>query len=119
MDEKSQVKVVIKTWDSIYLIPVKDILYCEEDNGCTKFHILNHEPIPASETLNEYETMLSENGFFRIHEKYLVNLRHIIGFENDPDSVLLMDYDHCIPLASRKEMELLEKLNRMASCRNF
>ena len=41
MDERSQVKVVIKTWDNIYLIPVKEILFCQEDSGYTKFHLRN------------------------------------------------------------------------------
>jgi two-component system, LytTR family, response regulator len=115
MDEKSKVKVVIKTWDSFYLIPVKDILFCEEDSGFTKFYIRNQDSILGSDSLNAYEAMLSENGFFRIHENYLINLRHIIGFENDPDSVILMDNDHDLPAESRRQLDMVERMKRMVT----
>jgi len=119
MDEKSQVKVVIKTWDSIYMIPVKDILFCEEDSGYTRFHIRNQKPILGSDTINEYETMLAENGFFRIHENYLINLRHIIGFENDPDSIVLMDHDYGLPAESRRQLEMVERMRRVVTSSKF
>ena len=119
MDERSQVKVVIKTWDNIYLIPVKEILFCEEDSGYTKFHLRNKESIMGSGSLNEYEAMLSENGFFRIHENYLINLRHIIGFENDPDSIVLLDHDYGIPAESRRQLEMVERMKRVVTGSKF
>ena len=115
MDEKSKVKVVIKTWDSFYLIPVKDILFCEEDSGYTKFHLRNQKSILGSDSLNEYEDLLIENGFFRIHENYLINLRHIIGFENDPDCIVIMDYDFGLPAESHRQLEMVERMKRMVT----
>ena len=118
MDEKSEVKVFIKTWDSFILIPVQDILFCEEDSGYTRFHRRNQKSILAYDTRDEYETMLSENGFFRIHENYLVNLRHIIGFEKDPDSIILMDHDYGIPAESRRQLEMVERMRRVVTGSN-
>ncbi len=118
MREKSSTKVVIKTRGTYYLIPAEEILFCEEKAGRIRFHTRNHGLIPASGTINNYEPRLLPKGFFRTHEKYLVNLRHIIGFENDPNSVFLMDFDHSIPIESRRELELLEKMNRMAKSKS-
>ncbi|TVQ20246.1 MAG: LytTR family transcriptional regulator [Bacteroidetes bacterium] len=117
MDEKSQVKIFIKTWDSFSLVQVQDIIFCEEDSGYTRFHIRNRESILGSDSLNEYENMLSENGFFRINKNYLINLCHIIGFENDPDSITLPDHE--IPAESHRQLEMVERMNRMATSRNF
>jgi len=115
MDERSQVKAVIKTWDNIHLIPVKEILFCEEDSGYTKFHLRNQKTLLGSDNLNEYETMLSENGFFRIHENYLINLRHIIGFENDPDNIVLLDHEYGLPAESRRQLDMVERMRRMVT----
>lgn len=114
-NDNASVKIVIKTRGSLFLIAVGDIFFCEGDSGYTKFHIRNHKPILASTTLDKYEFMLTDYGFFRPHENYLINLQNITGFENDPDTVLLLEGDYRIPVESRKELELLEKIKRMTS----
>jgi len=47
--EKDEIKrIIVKTVDSIHVINVEDIIFCESDKGYTTFHLLNQTKILSS-----------------------------------------------------------------------
>jgi two-component system, LytTR family, response regulator len=112
-DTKAGIKIILKTHDNIYLVPVNDILYCESDDNYTRFHLLNKQEIFVSTTLKEYEDMLADSGFLRVHKSYLVNLKYFWRFEKAEGGFVVLEGDVKIPVASRKREELLEMLDRL------
>ncbi|TVQ13859.1 MAG: DNA-binding response regulator [Bacteroidetes bacterium] len=114
-DDKNHQKIIIKTYDNIHLVPVRDILFCESDNNYTRIHLLDHRQIMVSATLKEYEDILSESGFFRIHKSYLINMKRIIRFERAEGGSVVLEGDIKIPVASRKREELLEILDQLTN----
>ncbi|MBN1198596.1 MAG: response regulator transcription factor [Bacteroidales bacterium] len=106
-------KIVLRTMESIHVIPVEDILYCASDSNYTTFILAGSKRIVVSKTLKEYEDMLRGSGFFRVHKSYLVNLSNMIRLDKGEGGTLVMGNDDRIPVgASRKEqlMELFDKL---------
>jgi len=63
--------------DSIQYVDIEDIHYCEANAGYTIFFLKNKEKIMVSKPLLTYENLLSESGFFRIHDKYLLSLKEV------------------------------------------
>jgi two-component system, LytTR family, response regulator len=110
---ESDIKIVIRTFDNIHIVPVQDILYCESDNNYTRFHLMNGNPIMVSATLKEYEDLLGEKGFMRIHKSYLINLRHMRRFEKADGGTVVLEGEAKVPVASRKRDELLEMFDRL------
>ena len=112
-DDKNHKKIIIKTHDNIYLVPVQDIFYCQSDNNYTRFHLSGHKQIMVSATLKEYEDLLSDSGFFRIHKSYLINMKRITRFERAEGGSVVLEGNIKIPVASRKREELLAILERL------
>ena len=106
-------KLIIKTAESIHLLHMQDILYCESDGGYTTFHMEDGQQIIASSTLRDYEEILSDFGFFRIHRSFLINMKHIVRFEKTDGGVVVLNGEIKIPVASRKKDLLLEMFERL------
>ena len=49
---------------------------CEADRNYTNFHLINNRHFLASKTLKEYEEILVDHGFLRVHKSHLINLAH-------------------------------------------
>jgi two-component system LytT family response regulator len=112
--DKSLKKIIIRNADSISLVSVKDIVYCESDSNYTTVHLSGQQKIVVSSTLKEYEELLTDYGFFRVHKSFLINLRCIARFEKAEGGTVILENDTRIPVASRKRELFLEMLNRLA-----
>lgn len=111
--EKSKKKIILKTFDNIYIIKIRDIVYCESQDNYTNFHLISDRKILVSTTLKEYDEMLSEFGFFRAHKSYLINLIHIDRFEKADGGFIVLNDEIKLPVASRKKEQLLDMLDRI------
>lgn len=111
--DKSKKKIILKTFDNIHLVKLIDIVYCESNDNYTNFHLMNDNKILVSNTLKEYDEMLSEYGFFRAHKSYLINLIHINRFEKADGGAIVLANEIKLPVASRKKELLLEMFNKI------
>lgn len=103
-------KIAIPSMDGIRLEEVTNIKYCQSDNYYTIIHLNNDEKVIVSKTLKEYDTMLSSEGFIRIHQKYLVKVSEIKSYsKSDGGFVTLQDGTH-LTVSRRKKEELLQLL---------
>jgi two-component system LytT family response regulator len=107
-------KIILRTNESIHLLDIANIICCDSDNSYTTVHTIEGEKIIVSRTLKEYEEMLTEYGFYRVHKSYLVNLLHIKRFDRVDGGYVVLTNDLKIPVASRKRDEVLELLEKMA-----
>jgi two-component system LytT family response regulator len=107
-------KIILKTTENIYLIDLQDIISCESDDSYSIINTMNGERIIVSKTLKEYDDLLSECGFFRVHKSFLINVVHIKRFEKQDGGYIIMTNDLKIPVASRKRDELLEMFEKLA-----
>jgi two-component system LytT family response regulator len=113
-DLRQKKKIVLKTLENIYLVEIQNITYCESDGCYTNVHTVAGEKIMISRTLREFDDMLSDSGFYRVHKSYLINLSHITRFEKQEGGYIILTKGEKVPVASRKRDELLqmfEKLN--------
>jgi len=106
-------KIILRTLDSIHLISTHDIFYCESDGSYTTFYLLNGNKIQVSTRLKEYDDLLSEFGFFRVHKSYLINLTHISRFDKSEGGYIVLTNDSKVPVSSRKRDRILELFNMM------
>lgn len=112
--KKQHKKMIIKTTENIHLLDVKNIISCESDSSYTTIHTSEGEKILVSKTLKDYEDMLTECGFYRVHKSFLINLLHIKRFERHDGGYIVLTNELKIPVASRKRDELLLLFEKMA-----
>jgi two-component system, LytTR family, response regulator len=111
---KQQKKIIVKTTENIHLLELKNIISCESDSSYTTIRTTEGDAIMVSKSLKEYEELLSDCGFYRVHKSHLINLIHIKRFERQDGGSIVLTNDLKIPVASRKREEMLELLERMA-----
>lgn len=105
-------KIVLKTSDNIYVINVKNIIRCLSESNYTTLYINDKRKIVISKTLKEYENLLCEFGFIRIHRSHLININYIERYSKD-NSILHMKDNSQIPVSHRKKDQLIQILENL------
>ena len=106
-------KVLLKTAESLHIIKLSDIYYCEAHGGYTLFYTGVDQHILVSKPLGEYEELFIEYGFFRVHKSYMVNLQKVERFIKEEGGALLMGEGIRVPVASRKKDQLITLLEKL------
>lgn len=109
---KSKKKIVLKTMERIYSVDIDDIIRFESDGGYTKVYLVDGKRIMVSRTMKEFDDLLLDVGFLRVHHSHLVNMNHLFCFEKAEGHVVMKD-DSIVPVSNRKKDQLLELLNML------
>jgi putative methionine-R-sulfoxide reductase with GAF domain len=104
LSEKKQFqKIVLPTNEGYHFLHIDDILYCKADNSYTIFYCTDGKKIIVSKNIGEYETLLRNNHFFRIHHSLLINLAHVQKVCKKDGGRIFMSNSQSLPLAQRKK----------------
>ncbi len=104
-----QKKICLTTLKGFQIIPLSEILYCTADGGYTNFILSDNSKICVSKSISEFENMLDDNEFLRIHKSSIVNLDHIKEYRRGDGGSLIMANDYEIEVSRRKKELFLEK----------
>jgi two-component system LytT family response regulator len=105
-------QLAVPAISGMIFIKVPDILYCEADSNYTKIFLINKKKIVSSRTLKEYEELLEDNGFIRIHHSHLVNKSHVVQYIKGEGGQVLMADGVSLNVSRRKKEDVVEKLKR-------
>ena len=103
-------KLAVPTLQGLEFLKVGDIIFCEADGNYTMVHLRDKQQLLVSKTLKEFENLLEESGFCRIHHSYLVNLAHIEKYERGEGGSVTMTDNYHIDVSRRKKDELLRRI---------
>ena len=103
-------RIALSNADGMHLFDISDIIRCESEDNYTKFYIKNNKPILISKTLKDYEELLSEHGFERIHQSHLINLSYLKSYIKKDGGYVVMADNSNLPVSQRKKERLQELL---------
>lgn len=106
-------KIVIPSSDGMHIIKVSDILRCESSSNYTQFVLKTGKNLLASKTLKEFDNMLSDHNFERIHKSHLVNMDYVKRYVQSDGGYVIMEDDSRIPVANRKKEHLMALLKSL------
>ncbi len=101
-------KVTINTNEGTLYFDTDDILFLEGQSNYTKFYFINKKTLLTSQNLKNYENILDDYGFIRIHKSLIVNKIHIEKIKNN--NIFLKNHIQPLVIAKRRKIEILEKL---------
>lgn len=90
-DDRKISKLVISNMEGFRVLDIEDVIRLEGDRNYTHFILRDGKRILATKTLGDYERLLNEFGFFRIHQSTVVNLRHVTAFHRSDNMVEMID----------------------------
>ncbi len=105
-------KVFLNSNETVEMVTVGDITYCEADRMYCVVHVLPNRKIMMTKTLKDLEEKLLPYGFFRAHKSYLVNIERVERFDKRNNLLKMVDGSK-IPLSHRRKDELFELLKRI------
>jgi two-component system LytT family response regulator len=79
----------------------------------------DEKKIVVSRQLGEYEKLLPENNFTRIHDKYIINLAYIKEYIKGSGGEVVLENGKEIPVATRRKEDFLARFDkwiRIQSC---
>ncbi|GGA86252.1 LytR/AlgR family response regulator transcription factor [Puia dinghuensis] len=110
MLQLSQQKMAIPTITGLTFVPVQDILRFEAKGNYTTINLCNGESIVATRTIKDYEDVLPEAIFCRIHNSHIINLARIQKYQKGRGGSVVMEDGSVIEVASRRREEFLRRL---------
>lgn len=105
---QKQQYVTLKNFGTVLRLPVFDISHCEVRNH-TVYIYVSGDVKEFRGSMAELETTLSQYGFFRCHQSFLVNIDYIKEIESQQ---LLLTTGESIPISRKRKKEFLDEISR-------
>lgn len=110
-DRKSR-KIGLPVQSGVHFYPLEEIVRLQSQSNYTTFYLTSGREILVSKTLKEYEELLSDQGFARVHQSHIINLEHITQYiKSDGGYLLLSDHSN-VPISKNYKEQFLEQLNK-------
>jgi len=100
-------RIAIPVQKGYHLVPVDEIMYCHAEKEYTFIKLAKGETICSSLNLGEYEILLHDYDFFRVHHSYIVNREYIEDYHKGDGGEILTTRQQRIPVSRRKRDEFL------------
>lgn len=100
----------IPTSNGLVFVKVNDIIRCESSSNYTVFFLTSKDQVVATKTLKEFEELLEDSGFIRIHHSHLINKLHLKQYIKGAGGQVIMSDGITLDVSRRKKDEVIEKL---------
>ena len=107
-------KIIIPSTDGLNIVKLGDIIRLEADDVYTMFYMTDGKRFVASKPLNNYEKILEDLPFSRVHSKHLINLMYIKRYIKGKGGSVIMEDNTEVEVSVRKKADFLEKLKAFA-----
>jgi two-component system LytT family response regulator len=111
--EKEQFKLALPGSGEIRYVNVQDIIRLQAERNYTRIYFTGNKNFLSAKTLKEYEEMLQDQDFIRVHKSHLVNAAFMTNY--DRDGWLFMEDGSKVEVARRKKEYLLKWLRKPTS----
>ena len=103
-------RISIPTVDGISFVEINDIIRCQSQINYTVIFLKDKQKITVAKTLKEFEELLSDYNFYRVHNSHLVNLSCIKKYHKGKGGSVFMTDHSEIEVSTRRKEGLLERL---------
>jgi len=108
--KNKQQKLALPTLEGLIFIDVNDIIKLEADGSYTIFHFLQKNTLMVSKPIKEYEELLEDDNFMRVHHSYIINLGHIKKYVRGSGGHVIMKDDSLVDVSVRKKDDFLKRV---------
>jgi len=103
-------KISVPTVYGFSFLQVNDIIRCQSEVNYTTIYLQHNQKLTVAKTLKEFEELLSECNFYRIHNSHLINLAYIKSYNKGKGGFVTMRDNTEIEVSIRRKESFLKKL---------
>lgn len=102
-------KIALPTINGFELIELKNLVRLEANSNYTHFIMNDGKKIIISKTIKEYEDLLDPEGFVRIHQSHIINMRYLKSFIKGKSATVVMHDGSELDVGATRKEYFLEK----------
>lgn len=110
LDQKNVRKISLPNSQGYTLVDLDHIVHVEADSNYSIFHLHDNEKITVSKVLKEYEEILPETQFVRVHKSSIVNLNYLQEYNSRNGLELTLKNGQRIAVSRRRASDFLERI---------
>ena len=107
---KEATRFLINTIEDTKVIRFDEVVCCVAESNYTKIHLADGTKVLASKTLKDFETILYQPHFFRIHHSYMINLNFIRRILKTDGCMVELPNNVILDVSRSKREELMQKV---------
>ena len=104
------IKIALPHVGGISFINLEDISYLQADSNYTILHRVNLQKLVVSKTLKDFEDILQDKGFMRVHKSNIVNLRYVKEFSTLEGGIIRMHDGGEVAISRRMQEAFLKQM---------
>ena len=108
--DKLPTRMSLHTQERIIVTEIDQIVRCEADGNNTRFVLASGEKVFVTKTLKQFDQLLEQHGFVRVHQTHLVNFACVRGFEKKDGGYLILKNGDLVPVSVRKRADVIALL---------
>jgi two-component system LytT family response regulator len=105
-----EMRLCLPTQKGFTIVKLEEIVYCEAKRSYTLFRFNNNKSIVISKPLFDYDKLLTETVFLRVHKSFLINLLHVKEYMRGEGGTVVMSDGTEIEVSRRKKEQFLTKV---------
>jgi two-component system, LytTR family, response regulator len=105
-----EMRLCLPTQKGFTILKLEDIVYCEAQRSYTIFRLVNNKSIIISKPLFDYDKLLADTIFLRVHKSFLINLMHVKEYLRGEGGTVIMSNGMEVEISRRKKEQFLEKV---------
>ncbi len=99
-------KLALNTMEGYYFFSPREIIRCEGNDNYTLFYLVNGKELLVSRTLKDFEEILTDHDFVRVHKSHLLNMGYVTRF--DKEGLIWLTNGEYIPVSRRKRTQIVQ-----------
>jgi len=103
--------LALPTAEQVQFVKLEEVVRCKGDNNYTQVHLTNGQTVLVSRTLKEYDDLLTDKGFVRVHQSHLVNRQHVLKFVKSDGGYLVLKNGDTITVSRQRKEAVLNRLS--------
>jgi len=113
-ETKNIEKITIVEQFGFKMVNVSELMYLQADSNYTTLHLSGRDKIVATRLLGEFEKMIENPMFFRIHKSTIINLNYLQGYSSYEGNYAVMTDGANLTISRRKLNEFREAVMRFS-----
>jgi two-component system LytT family response regulator len=105
-------KIAISSNDGFVFVKISNIIYLKSEGAYTYFYLKPNEKIITSKNIKEYEDLLADHNFFRIHKSYIVNMAEVTKYIRGEGGYVVMSNNAMFDVSRRRKDDFLKLLDK-------
>jgi len=106
-------KISVPTVNGYVFLQVADIIRCHSEINYTTLFLKDKQKITVAKTLKEFEELLKEYNFYRVHNSHLINLSYLKSYHKGKGGYAVMSDQSEIEVSTRRKEDFLKKLGEI------